>query len=468
MVQLAAEIFALPASAASSAQATKGACCWRPADAGMECTLPLSSGHPSLCILHNPDEDKDVADFDRAIQAKIDADEAAAQTPQIDLCGVIFPPGCQPLRRIFNKAVNFAGARFLAEADFRYARFGADVDFRNVRFGGHTDFAYARFGGQALFWGVEFAEDSAFGGAGFHQDANFASAQFSGNADFQGARFEQDVDFSRVRVEKALDFRHIAFAPHNDDAAMLFQDMVLEDAQAVRFEDVDLSRVSFLRTDVSEVRFVGCTWGHRPESLLWPLPFRRLKHLSQLRVVLYDEMELETSQQMDQAVRERRLVADLYRQFRLNLENHRQEAEAGHFYVGQMEMRRRDPSYSWLYRGMLSVYRVLAMYGESYLRPPLFYMFFGLITSVLYVQGGFETADGIAQMNLFSLTWAEVPAYGKIFVQALAAALSATGLFGGELTTIAWWLPIIRYANMMLDTFLLGFFVVAVGRHFKR
>ena len=39
---------------------------------------------------------------------------------------------------------------------------------------------------------------------------------------------------------------------------------------------------------------------------------------------------------------DRRLVAEEYRQLRLNYESNRQEAEAGAFYIGQMEMRRRD------------------------------------------------------------------------------------------------------------------------------
>ena len=443
-------------------------CTWRPSDAGLECTQPVGSGHPFFCILHNPDEGKDVEEFDRAIKAKIDLEETNPQLPQVDLSGAVFPAGSQPLRRAFPKSVNFSWARFIDQADFRYARFSGDAEFRNVRFGGAADFTYTRFGGQAHFWGAEFQGEAAFGGAAFHREANFGSIRFSHTADFQGTRFEDNVDFSRSHVEKALTFRHISFSSRNDDLSVLFQDMILGNAHAVRFEDMDLSRVSFLRTDVSQVHFVGCTWGHRADPLLWPLPFRSPKFLSQRRVVLFDELDLETPPDMDQAARDRRLVADLYRQLRQNLETNRQEAEAGHFYIGQMEMRRRDPSYPPLYRLMVSVYRILAMYGESYLRPPLFYLVFGAVAALLYVWGGFETAAGTVQLDLTTLGWSQLPEFFRGYVQALVQALSAVGLIGGVVESTTWWVPAVYYLNMTLGTFLLGFFAVAVGRHFKR
>jgi hypothetical protein len=161
-------------------------------------------------------------------------------------------------------------------------------------------------------------------------------------------------------------------------------------------------------------------------------------------------------------------VADLYRQLRQNLEVNRQEAEAGHFYIGQMEMRRRDPSYPPLYRLMVSIYRVLAMYGESYLRPPLFYLLFGAIAALFYVWGGFEAASGTVRYDLASLTWSQLPGFCRGYVQALVQALSAVGLIQGNIESTTWWVPAVYYLNMMMGTFLLGFFAVAVGRHFKR
>jgi hypothetical protein len=179
-------------------------------------------------------------------------------------------------------------------------------------------------------------------------------------------------------------------------------------------------------------------------------------------------LDLETPPDRDQAARDRRLVADLYRQLRQNLEASRQEAEAGHFYIGQMEMRRRDPSYPPLYRVMVSIFRVLAMYGESYLRPPLFYLAFGAIAALLYVAGGFETALGTARLDLSALTWGQLPEFFRYYVQALSHALAAGGFFGGELASSTWWVPPVHFVNMLLDTFLLGFFILAVSRHFKR
>jgi hypothetical protein len=103
--------------------------------------------------------------------------------------------------------------------------------------------------------------------------------------------------------------------------------------------------------------------------LLWPfLP--RPRHA---RTVIHDEVALnQTFKSLD-----RPLVAELYRQLRLNYEKSLQEAEADYFYFGQMEMRRQDPTKLRHYRWMLGAYRFLAMYGESYRRPPVFYLFLG-------------------------------------------------------------------------------------------
>ncbi len=108
------------------------------------------------------------------------------------------------------------------------------------------------------------------------------------------------------------------------------------------------------------------------------------------------------------------------------------------------------------------------MYGESYLRPPFFYLLFASIAALFYLSGGLETAHGTVQISLTNLTWSQLPEFARGYVQALVQALSAVGMIGGEINSKSWWVPAVYYVNMLLGTFLLGFFVVAVGRHFKR
>lgn len=66
--------------------------------------------------------------------------------------------------------------------------------------------------------------------------------------------------------------------------------------------------------------------------------------------------------------------------------------------------------------------------------------------------------------------------FGQAFVRAYVQALSAGGILGANLAGLsgvnlassAWWVPLVRYANMLLDTFLVGFLVIALRRHFRR
>lgn len=171
------------------------------------------------------------------------------------------------------------------------------------------------------------------------------------------------------------------------------------------------------------------------------------------------------------------MVTSLYRQLRLNYEGNRQEAEAGHFYIGQMEMRRRDRSYFWLYRFILEIYRVLGMYGESYVRPTFFYLVFGGVFALFYLWGGFQVPGGTqTRYSPLALDLGNLWPFFRDFLRAYVQALTAGGILGTNLAGLSgvnlasgeWWVPLIRYANMLLDTFLVGFFAIALRRHFRR
>lgn len=353
-----------------------------------------------------------------------------------------------------------------------------------------------------------------------------------------------------------------------------FHFLTPDSAEDVRFEHVDLSRVSFLRTDVSKVYFVACIWPQpkRPDSVLWPLP---VSWLPQRRTVVYDEEALE---ELERAVKQvkrthkeafgkfkrcigkmnrasdaarveiagksleelkntyergthelkrradlirrdhaetlrclkekvdllsrtevealdelkseinrvaqdhhsafgglmnrmdkleldheaafwelenevkrgesgRSLVADVYRQLRINLEGTRQEIEAADFYIGQMKMRRRDSSYDLIYRVLLAVYRIVGMYGQSYWRPMVWY---ALILSPLFMLG--------------------YRALGLSYSEGLFTALMAGTILQGAPVPagIESWEKLVVYFNMFYGIFLLGVTLVAFNRRFRR
>jgi hypothetical protein len=279
----------------------------------------------------------------------------------------------------------------------------------------------------------------------FDEQSDFWEAQFGGVADFTRTRFSGHADFSRIIVQESLTFQEETFLPKETNCSVSFQGLTGESAQRIRFEGVNLFRVSFLRTDVSQTRFVGCKW---PEVPTLPFPLRICRPIGQFRHVIFDELLLEQRKRQGEPIDDQRAaVALLYRQLQINYEANRQEAEAGDFYVGFMEMRRRDPdNFPWFYRVMLFIYRELAKYGEAFGRPLFWYL---AVLSPLFALG----------------YWLLSP---SSYPDALFSALTAGFFFREVPQGIEGWEKLLVYANMVSVILLLGLTVIALRRHFRR
>ena len=354
----------------------------------------------------------------------------------------------------FHADANFWKAGFNAAALFSEATFRADAYFSESSFGGFAFFSEATFNGVANFGGATFSGDASFTGATFSGAAYFSEATFSGTASFSWATFKESVSFEGTR-----------FPPRDSRYDIGFERVTFQRPSVTYFWHVDLSRASFLYTDVREVKFMGVTWASLPEHALWPLPlFKRWKAG---RHGIRSHLELEEArrgraapgspqaaespdakEQREEVLRTHRSVAEQYRLLRLNYETSKQEIEAGDFYIGQMDMRRLDndnKEYPWLYRALLNGYRTVALYGESYLRPLIFYLAFSLLFAWGYQWRGCASyADG------------------------LFTALTAGALFRDVPVCIDDAEKILVYFNMLADILLLGLALVAMRRRFHR
>ena len=392
----------------------------------------------------------------------------------MDFSGAKFS-GTADFRRVeFYGGTDFGSAEFNGIADFFEVDFVGGGYFEDAEFHGRADFGRAEFYRGAAFFNAEFDGEAYFRGAEFYGDADFGSAEFNGNADFMDVEFSGsaafpnaefgsdayfwDVEFSRggnfggTVASNTLDFRRSTFPSKDSKSVVSFQDVVLSNPQNVRFENVDLSRVSFERTDVSQVHFVGRRWATMTEPCFWLIPFWKRD-----RNAIYDELALgkqinsdksgEVDEELD-AGEEVALVGETYRQLRINLEATRQEVEAGDFYVGQMEMRRQNPSEPWFYRILLNIYRALASYGEDYIQPFVWYalIFAPLFALAYWLLGDVSYADG-----LFS-------------------AITAGSLFRFEKLPdgIENWEKLLVFFNMAVDILLITLIVIALRRRFHR
>ena len=386
--------------------------------------------------------------------------------------------------RVFRKKISFNNATFTGDAIFWRTTFEAEASFYEATFKQDAVFHRAEFYAAVRFYSTVFKAIADFTGAIFSQRAIFYRATFVGDVSFHMPTFSNGATFRGISLNGALTVQGDAFAPYEVGSSVEFTNLTRDTASRIRFEGTNLSQVSFLRTDVSQMHFVGCKWAQKQQPLLWPIPIRRP---IQNRTAIFDELGLDLLKEdeddltfdlpeEDDEAKGRRLVAALYRQLRINYESNLQEAEAGHFYIGQMEMRRRDKSYPRLQRWfILPLYRVLAMYGESYARPVFWYLVLGALFALAYLWIGFQVGGDKVEYG-FGLDWRNTWPFLKHFLRAWVQALSAGGILGANLAGLSglnlasgsWWVPLVRYTNMLVDTFLVGFFVITPRRHFRR
>lgn len=239
---------------------------------------------------------------------------------------------------------------------------------------------------------------------------NFSRARFSGGsgADFRDARFNSPggVSFSGATFagEGRIYFAGRTFFP---GTTVDFTDISFENPERVIFDTVDLSRARFLLTDVEKINFIRVSWcGRRYNSTLFSGRVKvfdelfqergrilrllgRLYHAIGIGVAIGRMVEkaapkarhkqarpdslwkrwrtsLAARARVWAAKKERKHweVYRLYNQLMVNYTNAYRYHEAGDFYAGRMEMRRREDFENPFVRIGLWFYRLFSLFGE--------------------------------------------------------------------------------------------------------
>jgi hypothetical protein len=327
---------------------------------------------------------------------------------------------------------NFSSTRFFGkgQANFSTTNFsgrgGANFNKAEFTCSGGANFSLAQLTGKskANFVNAKFVGDGP---------VNFSRARFSGGsgADFSDAEFHcpAGVSFSGSTFSGG---GRILFSGRTfyHGTPVDFQDISFEYPDRVTFSVVDLSHARFLLTDVTRINFIRISWcGRRYNSSLFSG-----------RVKVYDELfqergrMLRYTQRLARALRSTGLlltaaqrlrfldrlgapgrsarlsflgcarvwaaskeenhwgVYRLYNQLMENYTNNYRYHEAGDFYAGQMEMRRRENFENPLVRIGLWLYRLVSLFGE---RPA--YAFAWLAVALL-AAGFLNLRAGIIQV----------------------------------------------------------------------
>jgi hypothetical protein len=291
---------------------------------------------------------------------------------------------------------NFSTTNFSGRggANFNKAQFscngGASFSLAQLTGKSKANFVEARF---ICDGPVNFSRARFSGGSG----ANFKDALFHtpGGVSFSGATFTGD---GRI---------YFGGRTFNPGTTVDFTDISFEHPDRVVFDTVDLSRARFLLTDVTRIDFIKVAWcGRRYNSSLFSGRVKvfdesfqergrilrwwnRLTHTLRLGATLFTVIEkvgpggrgdmsrtnsllkrshnMMVSRARVWAARKEQRHWDVYRlynQLMVNYTNAYRYHEAGDFYAGQMEMRRRENFENPFVRIGLWFYRTLSLFGE--------------------------------------------------------------------------------------------------------
>lgn len=315
----------------------------------------------------------------------------------------------------FSGYTRFNGATFKGIAEFVEARVSENAMFSGAAFNEHVRFSGAEFGRDAWFDGVTFKQGAAFHGVTFRRDVVFDRAKFSRDALFYGATFNGNTWFDRATFKRQAEFVEVTFSR----AAYFRETLFLEGLfMGARFKGVTVFERTVFQRDKSRsgdltplvgsgtdgkmmvTRFDGAIVEQNAEVRFIQPKERKdgelrnyaIDHVSFLNVDLdrfnFQDVEWGTYKGRRAVIEEVLMgrppfedvtpekVRQIYARIRTNQEKAMRHAEAGDFFIGEMEMRKlaRAPGpgrVGWIKRNvsMLGIYCVLCKYGESYWRP---------------------------------------------------------------------------------------------------
>jgi hypothetical protein len=281
--------------------------------------------------------------------------------------------------------------------NFSMAVFHQPTNFSGVLFGSVTHFAKTVFRDQLIFGCATVRAECHFTETVFEDDTNFNGLQVRAPVTFWRCRFFAKARFDWLHLDDILWFNEAIFHDEVD-----FSRVQLVSGGGLVLESVDLSRASFLYTDLEKVRLRAATWSRMKAGIPARIFNRRL---------LWDEKRLtspETTPELHEA------VAENYRELVLNSERKREFELAEDFHIGEMEVRRLSRgvgSKNHVARALrqrvngFGAYRLLSAYGCSYWQAFLILVAFVLIIAVGFMFAGISPTESIRAVSPASIRY---------------------------------------------------------------
>ncbi len=169
------------------------------------------------------------------------------------------------------------------------------------------------------------------------------------------------------------------------DGEAQFENVVFENPKKVLFQGVDLRLVTFGRTDVRDVSFVGNNWRQielKRSGLFEDVKQRKVSNY-------YDKRDMLPS------------LENSYRNIRISLENTKDFSGANDFFIGEMEAQRKQlPFTKRILFSVNALYSIVSRYGTSPLRCFIWFLAFaGLHSFLISPYTDFQFGSSFLELN---------------------------------------------------------------------
>ncbi|ODS41291.1 hypothetical protein BEH94_08600 [Candidatus Altiarchaeales archaeon WOR_SM1_SCG] len=302
---------------------------------------------------------------------------------KVDFQGAIFRVGAIFRWVTFSCEARFLDATFECDAHFEMAKFKDKSNFRMAKFNGGAIFAETSFRGTD-FEMTNFAKDAEFKKVVFEDDAKFRYTTFNGDTNFNETKFYRSVEFVGHSMKITVSMYGSRIDNWDENQVFLknshvnFSDSNFEHPEKVQFVNVDLSKASFLHCkDIDKIgRFEKIKWAQKGKFSKRKAIYDEIKTDKPYVYIADKPYEYDVI-----ANKPYEFIAEIYRKLRLNYEHNLRFSEAGDFYIGEMEMRRKNVKLfgreiknrilNLISRNisLIAWYRNFSYYGENYFLP---------------------------------------------------------------------------------------------------
>lgn len=476
------------------------------------------------CILHSPNPNKSASEFEVAlaelvddslrqtVSVRVSGDRDVVQERRampVDVSGVVFPAlaSIQELHRASGLILD--RALLLGDFELLGADYPLGLTTRGTSFKGDVRCIECRFSSIQAD-AVDFDTDVTFqdcaidtawftGGATFRGDTFFSFSTLGG-ALFQRAIFTARADFTEVTVRESVEFEGCSLGPDmcwggaDLEGALSFRDcsvtgdlslagsrvgvrLNVENLQHEGYVDLRRIRIGpdgqvvLLRLEMKDVLMAGTAIGKFDFQVVsWPevatAASKRRAVADEMRFPVPEEQGLVygTTQFGETSVEQIEL---LYRELKRAFDDRADYETAGHFHVGEFEMKLKSSRLPRSTRLLISAYRMLSFYGERWVRPIVLLGLWLLGFTIAMILAGYEVAGRTVDYG-FRGIFDPIGLLRDAWITFLYGVQLATAMRPTDVTARFWFSRTLVVTTHVVGPTLVALFILALRRQTKR